>query len=406
MIARYRYWNKIRNLGDAITAPILADLMGLTPMVVGRDEPHLLATGSIVFMATPRSFVWGSGILDPAATIEGVSAANVRAVRGRKTLEQLHRELGGLGEVALGDPAILVDRLLGAPVERRYRTAIIPHHASFAHPAFDRYRDLPDCAVIDMRTAMLAPLEAIARAELVISQSLHGLIFATALGLPSVWISHRADDRWTFKFSDWFSTVDNPQPRPLALDTPIAELIAAAEHRASTIDRNALLAAFPREALAPADRAILDFASIRGMGLAVLACDWRRLAGGASTPWPEQDRAGRDALARQIVLAIRRHCASWAETPYLLLAPEGISVSPTARDALARFLDAHSGVEAMLVTASPIPPPAPPPIHAEHMFDVYSGPLAADGGLLVRPHVPFSFERKIDTCVLRVAAAP
>ena len=52
-------------------------------------------------------------------------------------------------------------------------------------------------------------VEAIASCEVVLSQSLHGLIVADALGVPNVWIAPTGDMvGGRFKFDDYFSTLD------------------------------------------------------------------------------------------------------------------------------------------------------------------------------------------------------
>ncbi|WP_424606614.1 polysaccharide pyruvyl transferase family protein, partial [Acinetobacter baumannii] len=76
---------------------------------------------------------------------------------------------------------------------------------------WDLARNSDEFCVIDMMDDSLAPLQRISEAEVVLSQSLHGLIFAAALGKPYLWISGHSSEVWNWKFLDWFSTCENGQ---------------------------------------------------------------------------------------------------------------------------------------------------------------------------------------------------
>ena len=93
-------------------------------------------------------------------------------------------------------------------------------------------------------------LEKMAGCETILSTSLHGLIFAEALGLPNLWIKGYGqavvDD---FKFNDWFSTTDRPQKvaHVVAHDDEATVLARRAVLHDSTIDARALTKALPRQ---------------------------------------------------------------------------------------------------------------------------------------------------------------
>lgn len=402
MIVRHRYYNKVRNLGDAITAPLLDRILGLVPVTVPRMHPHLLATGSIFFMANENSHIWGSGILDPAMNLDKVDPSKIHAVRGYETLKILRRRFSGLGDLPFGDPGILIDRLVP---EHRWKTtiheaAVVPNHASFEHRAFDRFRANKEITLVDMRGASLEALEQIAASRTVISQSLHGLVFATALGKPSVWISHLFDDRWTFKFKDWFSTVAEPQIDPVPLLAPLPEMLGAARFRNSLIDQSALLEAFPRsEVCVPNERIVMDFASVRRLGLAVFSLDWASFGEGRASDW-RSEKAVRDALAKRVNRLFDEHFRDWAERPYILLLPTGAAIDEGRRGAISRFMDAHPQIDMLLVASDS----DRMNVTGDNDFScealrVFAGPRVRSGALLVRPNAPFSLERRIDTCM-------
>lgn len=91
-------------------------------------------------------------------------------------------------------------------------------------------------------------LHRMAACEAVVSTSLHGLVFAEALGIPSLWITAGEEIAGgEFKFHDWFSTTRRPQPNPHALrarDTAAGLARRALLHE-SEVDPDALQDAFP-----------------------------------------------------------------------------------------------------------------------------------------------------------------
>ncbi|WP_162630601.1 polysaccharide pyruvyl transferase family protein [Paracoccus endophyticus] len=241
----FRYYNVIRNCGDAVTSYILNKSFGLTGRIGEAREEHLLAIGSIFFMANRKSTIWGSGVLDPKAHIPEIDPAKIHALRGRKTVEHL-RGLGyKLPEVPLGDPGILVGDLIDTPLNPKYRAAIVPHHTGFHSKKWDSARGSKEFCVVDMMDDSLAPLQQIAEAEVVLSQSLHGLIFAAALGKPYLWISGHSSEIWNWKFLDWFSTCENGQGAPVLLDASLDSMIGMAELRSCHSSKSELKAAFP-----------------------------------------------------------------------------------------------------------------------------------------------------------------
>ena len=203
----YRHWNRIRNSGDAITPHILEHFTGLPARSVNPGAPHILGVGSILFLANKQSLVWGSGILNPTMPMPGVQESAFYAIRGKKT-EGLLRELKvPLPDVPLGDPGIFAHEICNlipaANRQVKYRAAFVPHHSSTNHPLYRAVRASSEFVVVDILSDTLLPLEQILQSEVVVSQSLHGLIYAESLGKPSLWISERHDEIWRFKFDDW-----------------------------------------------------------------------------------------------------------------------------------------------------------------------------------------------------------
>ncbi len=80
----------------------------------------MLGVGSIMFMATPASHIWGCGILDPGGDLSQVSAANVHAVRGKLTRDLLRSKIRLTADVPLGDPGIFADEIAEIVAYRKH----------------------------------------------------------------------------------------------------------------------------------------------------------------------------------------------------------------------------------------------------------------------------------------------
>jgi hypothetical protein len=246
-----RYWTVINNAGDQINPYIIEAVAGRTPYFSPRrHEAHVLGVGSILFMATPQSHVWGSGILDPKGDYSEINVDRVHALRGKLTRDILKDRYGLSAEVPLGDPGVFVDEI-GDVASRRVSTrlkrriGVIPHHRLIAHPYIRDITRHADAAVINPHLDCLDFIDEILASEVIFSQSLHGLIFAQVFGKPFAWFSHTADETWLFKFHDWFSTTEDPPREPLPFGTPLDALLAAARVVPHGVDKEALRAAMP-----------------------------------------------------------------------------------------------------------------------------------------------------------------
>jgi hypothetical protein len=380
-VVPYRYYNVIRNNGDAISAYILRDTLGVQGIFVEGSRPHLLPVGSIVFMATAQSHIWGSGILNPAWTVPPIDPRKIHALRGTRTRDHLR----GLGlpvpEVPLGDPAILVGKLVERDVPTRFRAAVVPHHGHWGSKRYERFAHDPDFCLVDMMDDSLAPLERIAESDVVISQSLHGLIFAEALGKPSLWISDVKTEAWTFKFHDWFSTTRNPQREPAPLDLPVDEMIRRAERRHAMISAADLIAAFPRVLVTAGGENRTGFAAARPASPLVArvtaappAAGGAEAEGGAFLAWLRQER--------------RHAFRDFAEPTYLALVL-GEGGPPGRADLLAgqRHLDSHRGHDGLWFAPQR---PAGAPFAVEDAAALPPVAVLASGTLLLRPSGQFS----------------
>ena len=244
------YYTGVPNVGDLANADLVSAVGGV-PSYQTRDveRPHLLAVGSVMEWAQPSSIIWGTGVMDPAKGIGGATANNIHALRGQMTLACL-KDHGVVVDVPLGDPAYLLPELLHiTPKIRSGRLGIVPHYVNQADPFFVDLRE-QGAHFIDVTTLCVRDfLEEMSTCEFIVSSSLHGLIFAEALGIGNLWVeTGNAVHGDGFKFRDWFSTTRRPQHnsfRPQNL-IKINDLSPMCDTHHSIINKNDLKSAFPR----------------------------------------------------------------------------------------------------------------------------------------------------------------
>ena len=244
------YFLRVPNFGDRLNANLVKALTSQNPFWTRKpDQPHILGIGSVgVINAQAR--VWGSGVMDPDFGIGDIRGEHVFALRGPMSYEVLRRAGIAMGDVPLGDPAVLAPSALGIQVAKhpRHPVGLVAHYVDRDLPTVRQLLRQDGVADINVHDDPSDVIGAMAHCRVILSSSLHGLILAEALGLPSLWI--KASDEiagGSFKFEDWFGTTRNPQHQPYVLEgnENAHQLAALAEHRDHTIDLDALAAALP-----------------------------------------------------------------------------------------------------------------------------------------------------------------
>jgi hypothetical protein len=349
-----RYWSRIRNNGDAFTSLLISKLLKGVPIHVRETSPHVLGTGSILFMANSYSTIWGSGVLNKQAYLPQLAPEQIRALRGKHSADFLTQKGLRLGQLPFGDPGIFAADVIDIREQGRaakYKVALVPHHDSARHPFFLSAAERDDVCIVDMLDDGLQPIQQIAESEIVFSQSLHGLVYAESLSKPSLWISTRSDEVWNFKFHDWFTTTNNPQCAPVFLNTPFESMVKQAERRYSLIDKDELLSSFPADSVTRLDEVFIDHETCRNSApLRFFFMDQdARGAGGTSNLSQEGDL---EPLSRLVNSALSRIFSHWAERTYSLAAKWGSKPIPSVSQSriMMREMDLMASVDYAFVT--------------------------------------------------------
>lgn len=240
----------IPNFGDEIGPIIVRALLAerrLPAPEESRVDGRLISVGSVFHFARPGDHVWGTGInAKRQSDFVKPSDVHIHAVRGPRTADELER-LGFDVPRVYGDPALLlrkipeVGRLVSS--EKRRRVALIPNFNDLGS-----YRGHPD--LVSPLQDPISVARIIAESEFVVGSSLHAMVFADALGVPSRLIA--SANEHPFKYEDYYlGSGREPQTAASSLE----DALRMGPVDQVDFDPEPLLAAFP-EALFSGPRSL------------------------------------------------------------------------------------------------------------------------------------------------------
>ena len=241
-----RFGPRLNNFGDLL-GPLVVERLAHRENLVGADRPtrhpvRLLSVGSVIHFGRDGDVVWGSGVngkMDESRYVFG--DLDVRAVRGPKTRDFLQHR-GVDAPPVFGDPGLLIADLFpeyGLRSRPKTRSVVVIPNLNDIATVTSRYAS----EVVLPTTGVLRCLHAIAESEYVVASSLHAIVIAESLGIPSRLVLSRAED--PFKYEDYYlGTGRDPIEPARSVESALAEDVAAP---ALSWDATALLAAFPRD---------------------------------------------------------------------------------------------------------------------------------------------------------------
>ncbi|MEI3846837.1 MULTISPECIES: polysaccharide pyruvyl transferase family protein [unclassified Microbacterium] len=173
---------------------------------VATGGKRALFVGSIGHRAQPGDVLSGVGVKSPNLDRIDGGEITVVGLRGPLTLDALRRAGLSTDRIRfLGDPGLLIDRiypeLMSLSVIKN-RVVFIPHYRE-RH----LYRSTKQLTIVDIDAPAFEVARSIAQAEFVYSSSLHGLIWAHALGRPAHPVAPNAAGEASFKYRDYCESI-------------------------------------------------------------------------------------------------------------------------------------------------------------------------------------------------------
>jgi pyruvyltransferase len=226
------------NFGDKLAPAIIESLTGQHVIHSPIDEADIVAIGSALepwfwpqdSWLTFQGHIWGTGRMFGKAQMS-LPMANILSVRGELTLNTLG--VRDSSEVFVGDPGLLCGHLHCATGKPKYKLGVWPHWSEIRNP---KIRSLVESSsevlLIDPCADIRETIDRAASCESIAASSLHGLVTADALAIPSCWLrleTGKEDEAGLplFKYLDYFSAFQCPPaiPQVLRADATLGDLL-------------------------------------------------------------------------------------------------------------------------------------------------------------------------------------
>ena len=215
------WWKEVPNFGDWIT-PYLLEKLGVKYECAPLSKASLIAVGSILNMAlnvstllwrSKKLVVLGSGLMFdskwPIMYYLRLRFLDIRLVRGPLTKRAILKFINQ--DIPCGDPALLASSFYDKKsVKKSYAIGLIPHHSRYSE--FSRLILPLGWLLIDPRRVNCEDVfKSICQCDLIVSESLHGLVVSDSFEIPNVWLYNRdLHIGGNFKFLDYFLSIGRP----------------------------------------------------------------------------------------------------------------------------------------------------------------------------------------------------
>ena len=204
-----------RNWGDDFNPWLFNKLTGEEAIYCPHKSCHrLLMAGSILTGAGEYDTCWGTGLISDNL-ITPLKLSKALAVRGPLSAEKLEQS-GITAPVIYGDPGLIASKLIPLPKNKKYKRSVIPHYVD--RDKGEKFAEEMGFHVINVDLPIEKFIEEVASSEEVWSSSLHGIICAESMQIPTTWI--KFSDRIVgglFKYHDYLLGTQRQIRQPLDL---------------------------------------------------------------------------------------------------------------------------------------------------------------------------------------------
>lgn len=167
--------------------------------------PNYISIGSIISRTRDSSEVWGTGSFGTEPSELFNKNAIYRSVRGPLT-KQLLEYSDIKCPAVFGDPALLMPYLYNPQIEKTHEVGLV---LRWSEKDWLQKSVGPGVRIIDLGESDIEKtMDEILSCKKIITSSLHGLIIADAYGLPNAWLGSESPKGGTFKYYDYFLSVD------------------------------------------------------------------------------------------------------------------------------------------------------------------------------------------------------
>ena len=207
---------RIGNAGDIFTKEIILKYYNDRPKIIENEGGRLLFTGSILSKSKAGDFLCGIGAKSENININ--HPLNIISLRGPLTYELLKKKGFNMSNIkSCLDPGLLLKFFTPKKFfnTSQKNIGIIPHYRERENI---RYKNLPNnFEVIDIDNHPIYIAKRILKKELIVSSSLHGLIFAHSLNKPVIFTSPLTEEP-IFKYKDYFLSINKKYSKPLPFE--------------------------------------------------------------------------------------------------------------------------------------------------------------------------------------------
>lgn len=176
---------------------------------VKPKDLHYSMIGSIIGnYSLENTIIYGSGLINKDKNVKGYPKSII-SVRGPLTREALIKK-GISCPQSYGDPVLLLPLFYKPKKIYDKKIGIIPNIGTKQNVLLEKLLGDDRCVLIDMRkyNNWNDIVDQIASCDIVISESLHGLIVAETYKIPSLWVEFKEhDSNWSFKFNDFYESI-------------------------------------------------------------------------------------------------------------------------------------------------------------------------------------------------------